>query len=76
MPEGLSHFTRLAFTHILTIDFNLSKVISAKHTYIRGGNSTEARFFNVIDDLRLRENVKSATRGGNIQTAYLQTKNS
>ncbi|CAH8461716.1 unnamed protein product, partial [Schistosoma mattheei] len=69
MLEGLSRSIRLGFTHILILgDFNLPRVNFAEHTYTGGDNSIEARFFNLIDDLGLYENVRSATRWRNSQT--------
>ncbi|CAH8570357.1 unnamed protein product [Schistosoma haematobium] len=69
MLEGLSRSIRLGFTHILILgDFNLPRVNFAEHTYTGGDNSTEARFFNLIDNLGLYENVRSATRWRNSQT--------
>ncbi|CAH8633677.1 unnamed protein product [Schistosoma guineensis] len=70
MLEGLSRSTRLGFTHILILgDFNLPRVNFAEHTYTGGDNSIEARFFNLIGDLGLYENVRSATRWRNSQTS-------
>ncbi|KAH9590121.1 hypothetical protein MS3_00002933 [Schistosoma haematobium] len=67
--ERISCSTRLGFTHILILgNFNLLRVNFAEHTYIECENSTEARFFNLIEDLRLCENVKSAIRWRNSQT--------
>ncbi|VDP44594.1 unnamed protein product, partial [Schistosoma mattheei] len=57
-PEGLYRYTRLGCTHILILgDFNLFRANFAEHMYTEGDNPTEARFFNLIEDLELVQNV-------------------
>lgn len=63
MLESLSRSTHRGYTHILILgDFNLPKANFAEHTYIRGDNSTKARFSSFTKDLEVSENFKSATR--------------
>ena len=67
--ERLTRSTRLGFSQILILgDFNLPRINFVEHTYIGGDNSTEALFFNLIGDMGLFENLKSATRWRNSQT--------
>lgn len=65
----LSSFIRLKRFHIvIPTDYNILRVNFAEYMYIGGDHSTEARFFNLTEDLRLSENVKLATHWRNNQT--------
>lgn len=59
----LTHSTRLGYTHTLMVgDFNLPKVNLSEQMYAGDDDSTKAWFFNLIEDLRLLENVTLTTR--------------
>lgn len=49
-------------------DFNLSKVNLAEQMYTEDDDSTETRFFNLIEDLKLLKNVTLTTRCRDSQT--------
>lgn len=76
------------FVHLIISDtlimilgnFVLPRVKFAEQTYIESDNSAEARFFNLAEDLKLFENVRSATHWINSWTlsrlyVCMQTRN-
>lgn len=65
--ERLPRSRNLGYTHILILGhFNLHIFNFTEHTHGGGDYAAEARFFKLIEELRLRENLKLLTRLRNI----------